>query len=197
MASPRFSRDLFDAPGDVVARPHPNCYWLLPGLILAGEHPGATITAEVPGRVDALLDTGIRRFVDLTEADERPAPYADTLRERAAMRSVDVAHQRFAIRDLGVPSPELMRTILDAIYAAMTENHPVYVHCWAGVGRTGTVVGCLLREHGFSSDDALALIARKWRVMEKCHCHPKSPEWPEQFAFVEHWADAGVKMAPG
>jgi len=27
----------------------------------------------------------------------------------------------------------------------------VYVHCWAGVGRTGTVVGCLLREQGFSA----------------------------------------------
>ena len=71
-------RTAFDAPGDIIARPHANCYWLVPGLVLAGEHPGAITAADVPGRVGALLDAGIRQFVDLTEEGERPAPYASS-----------------------------------------------------------------------------------------------------------------------
>jgi protein-tyrosine phosphatase len=37
---------------------------------------------------------------------------------------------------------ELMTTILDAIDESMTAGKPVYVHCWGGMGRTGTVIGC-------------------------------------------------------
>jgi len=55
------------------------------------------------------------------------------------------------------------------------------------VGRTGTVVGCLLREQGFTAAEALELIGRKWRVMEKRGRHPVSPETAGQVAFVEQW----------
>ena len=181
------SRADFQTPGDALARPHPNCYWLVPGRLLAGEHPGALDAAKVPERVDALLDAGIRQFIDLTEEGERPAPYAATLRERSAAQGIRASHWRFAIRDLGVPAPALMRTILDTIHTAMVAGEPVYVHCWAGVGRTGTVVGCLLRESGLTAEEALGVIARKWQTMEKRDSHPNSPEWPTQFAFIERW----------
>lgn len=195
-------RTLLETPGDVVARPHGNCYWVVPGAVLAGEHPGAVTAAEVAGRVDALLEVGIRRFIDLTEEGERLALYAHALRERAVMRSVEAAHRRFAIRDCGVPSTALMRTILDAIYESMERRDPVYVHCWAGIGRTGTVVGCLLRESGLTASEAFAVIARKWLSMEKRALHPKSPEWPTQFAFIERWpsdwrGSKGISLASG
>ena len=76
-------------------------------------------------------------------------------------------HWRFAIRNFGVPTAVSMRVILAAIRGAVAAGDPVYVHCWAGIGRTGTVVGCLLREWGFDAAEALDVVAQKWQVMEK------------------------------
>jgi hypothetical protein len=168
-------RSILQLPGDCVARPHGNCYWLVPGRFLAGEHPGAVLGASVTAAVDAFLDAGIRQFIDLTEEHEPPPAYAAVLNERARARGLSASHRRFAIQDCGVPSPALMRTILDTIDSALAAGHPVYVHCFAGVGRTGTIVGCLLREHGLSAQEALDVIALKWRAMEKCLRHARSP----------------------
>ena len=188
MAIPAIERHLLDAPGDFLPRPHGNCYWLIPGRLLAGEYPAPLADrADRNSRIDALLDVGMRRFIDLTEEGERGATYAPTLSERACLRSLPVVHHRFAIRDFGVPDAALMRTILDAIYVAIAAAEPVYVHCWAGIGRTGTVVGCLLREQGLTAAEALDVVARKWLSMEKRLLHPSSPEWPRQFALIERW----------
>ena len=140
-------------------------------------------------RVDALLDAGMRRFIDLTGANEGPAPYVPILDERAAARDLRVAHRRFAMPDFGVPSTALMRTTLDTIYDAIGAGDMLYLHCWGGIGRTGTVVGCLLREQGFSATAALDVIQRKWLAMEKRTRHPRSPETDAQVAFIERWGD--------
>ena len=52
-----------------------------------------------------------------------------------------------------------MRAILDLIESAITAEAPVYVHCWGGIGRTGTVVCCWLVERGLSGEQALVEIA--------------------------------------
>ena len=181
-------RHVFDTPGDSIARPHGNCYWLIPGQLLAGEHPGSIVAAEGIARIDALLDTGVRQFVDLTDEREGPGPYVPILSERAAARSIRVAHRRHAIPDFGVPSAALMRATLDTIYEAIAAKETLDLHCWGGVGRTGTVVGCLLREQGFDAVGAFDVIGRKWQSMEKRARHPISPETTEQGAFIKRWS---------
>jgi hypothetical protein len=187
IAIPAIERPALHAPGDVAPRPHPNCYWLIPGRVLAGEYPASQLQANATTRIDALLDAGIRQFVDLTEEHEGPGPYAEILDARARSRNLRIVHRRFAIPDCGVPSTALMREALDAIYDALAAQESVYVHCWGGIGRTGTVVGCLLREQGLTHVEALDVIAAKWQSMEKRSLHPQSPEWPEQFAFILAW----------
>jgi hypothetical protein len=190
MAIPAIERHLLEIPGDALPRPHANCYWLIPGQLLAGEHPGAILPEACVERIDAMLDTGLRQFVDLTDEGEGAVPYVPTLVTRAIARGLRVVHRRYAIPDYGVPSVALMRAALDAVYSAIAGGEPVYLHCWGGVGRTGTAVGCLLREQGCSVAEAFDILDRKWRVMEKRRRHPRSPETAAQIAFVERWARA-------
>lgn len=178
---------LFEAPGDVLPRPHANCYWLIAGRLLAGEYPGADDPGLCRGRMETLLDFGVRHLVDLTGEGESLAPYAALLQDHAAARGVAITYRRFAIADFGVPSIAGMRAALDAIDAAVATGAGTYLHCRGGIGRTGTVAGCLLVEHGFSADEALALVDRKWRVMAKSRAASHSPETQAQRELIAHW----------
>ena len=84
-----------------------------------------------------------------------------------------------------------MTAILDAIDSSLAAGKTIYVHCWAGVGRTGTVVGCWLVRHGRTGDEALAQIAEWWKGMDqlKRSIHPTSPETSRQKTYVRNWAE--------
>jgi hypothetical protein len=170
----------FDGAGDALPRPHANCYWLLPGLVLAGEHPGADHSQPWPGRIAALHRAGILVWLNLTQATEPLPDYS------VALPADAVAH-RAPIADFGVPDVPTMRSILSLLDAAIQDQRPVYLHCHGGIGRTGTVVGCWLREQGLSGEQALALLARKWQVMAKRDRAPESPETEAQCEFIRHW----------
>ena len=165
--------------------PIPNSYW--PGdRILAGEYPGAQDARATLARLGLFLDAGITTFIDLTEAGEL-VPYEPRLRELAASRGLEVRYHRMPIGDFDVPAAEHMDRILDLIDAELAAGRTVYVHCWGGVGRTGTVVGCYLVRGGLDGKTALARLAQLWRTVEKCDWCPDSPESDEQRDFVRDW----------
>ena len=58
------------------------------------------------------------------------------------------------------PAPAAMRELLDHIDVAQQRGQRVYRHCWGGIGRTGTVVGCYLVRHGFTGAAAIAHLAQ-------------------------------------
>jgi predicted protein tyrosine phosphatase len=149
-------------PSPLSDHPIPDSYWVRRGRLLAGEYPGARAAADAQAKLDGLLDAGIRHFVDLTEAGEyNLRPYWPLVQQLAAGRGVAVAHTRLSIPDMGTPTPAHMLQILDTIDAALAEGQGVYVHCFGGIGRTGTVVGCYLVRHGADPAAALAEIARR------------------------------------
>jgi protein-tyrosine phosphatase len=81
-----------------------------------------------------------------------------------------------------------MRAILGALQRLSNDpQRRVYLHCQGGVGRTGTVVGCLLVEAGYTPDEARDLLARKWQVVAQRARAPESPETAEQRAFIARW----------
>ena len=173
-----------------------NTYWVVPGRFAAGEYPGALNRREAAYKLSLLLEAGISHFVDLTGAGDRLAPYADLAAREADRLRTSVEYCRHSIVDLDVPqSRQHMVTILDAIDAALSEGQTVYVHCWGGVGRTGTVVGCWLVRHGMSGDEALDQIAEWWTGMEKAYRTPRSPEMPAQREYVRNWREPSQEGA--
>ena len=171
-------------------RPMANTYWVVPGRFAAGEHPGAWDRGEAAARLRTLLQAGIDCFIDLTQRHEGLEPYAETAAQEASRLGTEFVHERHAIVDMSVPdSPQQTAVVLDAIDEALEDGKNVYVHCWGGIGRTGTVVGCWLVRHGMTGDEALAAIAERWQGMEKRYRHPRSPQTPQQRAYVRNWTE--------
>lgn len=168
----------------------PESYPVSPQLI-AGEYPGAaryTTAAPTNEKLASLLDAGVTAFIDLTEAGELPS-YADALDTLARERNVQVTHERHPIRDMSTNTPDAMRDTLDSIDAHHAAGRTVYVHCWGGIGRTGTTVACWLVRHGMSPDNALAAVDEGFSTMPKRALMPghTSPERPEQILVVKAW----------
>jgi ADP-ribosylglycohydrolase len=96
---------------------------------------------------------------------------------------------RFPIRDCDTPSPSLMAEIQSTLAAAVEAGHVVYVHCWGGHGRTGTVAGCWLTSRGNAADQALKLMKDR-RAHDKRLAAEHAPQTAAQRAFVSKWASA-------
>lgn len=168
-------------------RPIPESYWVEPERLLAGEYPGKFEQEQTRRRVDALIQSGFTTFIDLTKPDETVA-YDRILLDEARLYGVQVKHLRFAIGDFGLPTPELMKQILDTLDAELEAGRKIYLHCWGGIGRTGTTVGCYLVRRGRSGEEALRQLAEWWRSVPKSQIHLRSPETQEQADFIRNWA---------
>jgi predicted protein tyrosine phosphatase len=162
----------------------PDCYWVEANRLLAGEYPGSFVEATARTKLRGLLNFGIRTFVDLTQSSELES-YESLLRVESADLAVTVNYHRHPIRDASIPSEAEMRDILATIRASIERGAPVYVHCWGGIGRTGTVVGCWLIENGQAGDNVLdAIKALRAGSMKR---GTPSPETSEQADFIVGW----------
>lgn len=166
-------------------RPLPNSYWVVPGRLLAGEYPAGRdkqLGDTGRARVRDLLAVGISCFVDLTEEGECP-PYQLLL-------PPTVTYLRRSIRDQRVPRrPTQMRRILDEISGVLTAGGNIYLHCRAGIGRTGTVAGCFLVEQGNAGEHALRELNVLWtQQCARAPLWPMIPQTPEQVEYIRQWA---------
>ncbi len=100
----------------------------------------------------------------------------------AAARALDLRHLSFPIPDLGV--------IDDSAYDAITtviehelERGGVYLHCWGGTGRTGTVVGCVLADEGLTYDEIITRLGELRRGSRKET--RQAPEMPVQHDLIK------------
>ena len=155
---------------------------MVPGRLLAGEYPGGSGFTDSRARLARLQDAGVDYFVDLTEEAELP-PYRHLLPFR-------VKYLRSPIVDTRIPHDVAQtRKLLAAIRDALALGKGVYVHCRAGIGRTGLIIGCYLAEQESDGKAALKTLNRLWLQSERSRTWPKVPQTAEQAAYIRGWLE--------
>jgi hypothetical protein len=160
-------------------RPIPNAYWVIPKRFLAGEYP-ITGYNDARARLALFREAGINYFVDLTEKREMPS-YNHLL-------PVHTKYTSHPIQDMGVPteSEQVVRLLSD-LDAALQGNRNIYVHCRAGIGRTGLIIGCYLAQVHGDGRRALRELNELWTQSARSASWPKVPQTQAQADYIERW----------
>ena len=109
-------------------RPILNCYWIVPGILLAGEYPRDIAEEFSRTKLGQITGAGISAFVDLTQEGEFL---------HNAHWLAKGTPQRLPIVDSSVPDfPELTTAILDSIDGHIEQGRRCYLPCRWGIGRS-------------------------------------------------------------
>ena len=153
--------------------------------VFAGEYPGDKYGEKAETKIQQMVHFGVRHFVDLTEEGELN-PYAQLVPD-------DCTYIRFPIRDVSVPKnvDEVERWIYGIQELSRRNDGYVYIHCWGGVGRTGTIVACYLAEQmeNPTANNALEKLRSLFSAMPKS-AHRRTPETKEQEAFIAKYVES-------
>ncbi|MCA9777133.1 MAG: tyrosine-protein phosphatase [Candidatus Eremiobacteraeota bacterium] len=95
--------------------------------------------------VNWLFEKGVNSVIDL-RGDDRENQWAPPV--WSPMKAF-----HFNIKDFGTPSFEMVEDFIETVDDP--RNQPVFVHCKAGVGRTGLMTACWNVAHGVPVEEAL------------------------------------------
>jgi protein tyrosine/serine phosphatase len=167
-------------------------YPVIPNHLYAGEIPSSINDHEFQLKIQYLKELGITHIINLTEINEQNFKgiplrnYAGYAEMQFSMSGMELNCFCFPIKDLDIPTSTHMRTIIKAINEAIHEGGKVYVHCWGGIGRTGTVIGCFLIEHGILLNQTavpfIEFLKRNTEIKNR-----QSPETTDQVNYVLRW----------
>ncbi|QEG39073.1 protein-tyrosine phosphatase family protein [Roseimaritima ulvae] len=178
--------------------PMSRTYWVVDGQLLAGAYAGHSTAAAHRERLQGLFDAGVRTIVSLMEEDETNnvgvpfVPYAEDFQQIAAAANERIDCLRFPIVDGRITTQQHMREILDTIDRSIADGRPVFVHCFGGIGRTGTVVCCWLLRHGYATKKNVFETLQQLRTADRERAAWQAPENDLQRQFVLDWPTSDV-----
>ena len=134
--------------------------------------PGQLAKSYIPGQSDLLEwhNAGIQSVVNLLET------YYEDVIKQELLQGFKVLHS--PIPDMCAPSLDQLQRIVQWIDREICTGKNVLVHCFAGIGRTGTILTAYLMYKGDALDDALG------RVLTV----GSEPQTREQFDILEVFA---------
>jgi hypothetical protein len=169
--------------------PFPRTYWVIPGRFLAGFSPGDLDPSRQTAKLQGPADLGCTRLINLMQSTERDYPgnrfktYDGELAALAPAAGREVEITRRGIPDLDVPEAARLLALINQIDPCLDEGHTLYLHCWGGRGRTGTVVGSWMARHG----EPNAVEKLKTLTAHDRGFFPQIPETPAQRQLVRQW----------
>ena len=117
---------------------------------------------------------------------------------KTTRRIIELEFLHCPITDLSVPRMEQLDRLVEEISGRLENGDAMYLHCWGGRGRAGTVGACVLgRMYGLSAEEALERVQRafatrddRWEEGELAGSIRASPETAEQIQLVKDFLKA-------
>jgi atypical dual specificity phosphatase len=143
---------------------YPRFKWLVPGIIAGAPHPD--LSRGIAGAAPLLRAQGIGAIVTLMDKPLEPNPEG-------------LGFQYLFVETANYRPPANLQPILAFIDRQTQESRAVLVHCFAGIGRTGTVLAAWLL-HQTSELSVEEAVARVRDQYVQGDAQSRFPEDPSQ-----------------
>ncbi|MFK8014865.1 MAG: protein-tyrosine phosphatase family protein [Gammaproteobacteria bacterium] len=155
--------------------------FLLPGGKLGLVHSPGSREATTAQDLDALSALGVQRIICLQEAFElEHFRVSETMdQRRAAVEQRGIAFTHSPVVDRSAAGMAQAIELVALLNAELRAQRTVIVHCWAGLGRAGTLAACLLVDNEMRPENA---------ILEVRAARPGAIESEEQVRFIERFA---------
>ena len=125
--------------------------WIEANVLAAG---------SVPVEANDIRDLHAEKIRAILTLTERPITTFHEITQNL-LESFDITYLHVPVPDQFPPNLEQARQILKFIEAMKSQGRPVFVHCQAGVGRTGTVLHLYYIAQGLTFEEADAKVRTK------------------------------------